>query len=101
VSRLTPSWWAFTAVAPIVRFNAFDILVTPVFFFASDFNSRTSDDVQARRTIFLVAIYVPFLTERRSITTFLIINTPFFDAGNNMPTVKQKAALTCRNMTLA
>jgi hypothetical protein len=57
VSRLTPSWWAFTAVAPIVRFNALDILVTPVFFFASDFSSRTSDEVQARRvTVFLVGI---------------------------------------------
>jgi hypothetical protein len=38
-------------VAPMVRFNAFDMLATPVFFFASDFNSRTSDEVHARRTI--------------------------------------------------
>jgi hypothetical protein len=50
-----------TAVAPIVRFNAFDILATPVFFFASDFNSRTSDEVHARRTMFFLAISVPFL----------------------------------------
>src|SRR5664280_1877063 len=38
--------------APIVRFNAFEILATPIFFFASDFNSRTSDKVQTRRTTF-------------------------------------------------
>jgi hypothetical protein len=40
------------AVAPIVRFNALEILPTPVFFFASDFSSRTSDDVHARLTTF-------------------------------------------------
>jgi hypothetical protein len=44
----------------MVRFNAFDILATPVFFFASDFSSRTSDEVQARRTTFLFFISVPF-----------------------------------------
>jgi hypothetical protein len=61
VSNDTPSWWALTAVAPIVRFNAFEILATPVLFFASDFNSRTSDEVQARRTMFFfLAISVPF-----------------------------------------
>jgi hypothetical protein len=47
-----------TAVAPIVRFNALEILATPVFFFASDFNSRTSDEVQARLTNFF-AISAP------------------------------------------
>jgi hypothetical protein len=60
VSNDTPNWCALTAVAPIVRFNAFDILATPVFFFASDFNSRTSDEVHARRTMFFLAISVPF-----------------------------------------
>jgi hypothetical protein len=61
VSSDTPSWCALTAVAPIVRFNAFEIFVTPVFFLASDFSSRTSDEVQARRTIFFfLAISVPF-----------------------------------------
>ena len=37
-----------TAVAPTVRFNAFEILATPTFFFANDLNSRTSDGVHAR-----------------------------------------------------
>jgi hypothetical protein len=51
---------ALTAVAPIVRFKAFEILATPTFFLASDFNSRTSDKVHARLTIFFLAIAVPF-----------------------------------------
>jgi hypothetical protein len=52
-----PSWCAFTAVAPIVRFNAFEIFVTPTFFLASDFISRSSDEVHARRiAFFLVGI---------------------------------------------
>jgi hypothetical protein len=50
-----------TAVAPIVRFSAFEIFATPVLFFASDFSSRTSDEVQARLTIFFFGISVPFL----------------------------------------
>jgi len=33
------------AVAPIVRFNALEILPTPAFFFANDFRSRTSDEI--------------------------------------------------------
>jgi hypothetical protein len=36
-----PSSCAFTAVAPIVRFSAFEIFATPTFFLASDFISRT------------------------------------------------------------
>jgi hypothetical protein len=49
-----------TAVAPIVRFNALEILATPVFFFASDFNSRTSDEVHARlTTVFFFGISAP------------------------------------------
>src|ERR1700748_856985 len=50
---------ALTAVAPIVRFNAFDIFVTPAFFFASDFSSRTSDGVHARRAAFFFLIGIP------------------------------------------
>jgi hypothetical protein len=50
-----------TAVAPTVRFNALEILVTPTFFFASDFSSRTSDEVHARLTVFFLAISVPYL----------------------------------------
>jgi hypothetical protein len=52
-----PSWWAFTVVAPIVRFNALEIFATPTFFLASDFISRRSDEVHARRVVlFLVGI---------------------------------------------
>ena len=50
-----PSWCAFTVVAPIVRFNAFEIFATPTFFLASVFISRTSDDVHERRTAFFLA----------------------------------------------
>jgi hypothetical protein len=50
-----------TAVAPTVRFNVFEILVTPTFFFASDFNSRTSVGVQGRLTNFFLGILVPSL----------------------------------------
>jgi hypothetical protein len=47
-----------TAIAPAVRFNAFAIRATPAFFFASDFSSRTSDDVHARLTVvFFVAVF--------------------------------------------
>jgi len=59
VSSETPSWCAFAAVAPTVRFNALEILPTPAFFFANDFNSRTSVAVHARRMIFFLAIVVP------------------------------------------
>jgi hypothetical protein len=52
-----PSWCALTVVAPIVRFNAFEIFTTPAFFFASDFISRTSDEVHGRRiSLFTVGI---------------------------------------------
>jgi hypothetical protein len=63
VSSDTPSWCAFTAVAPIVRFRAFEIFLTPVFFLASDFSSRTSDEVHTRRdtVFFLAGILVPCL----------------------------------------
>ena len=62
-----PSWCALTAVAPIVRFNAFEIFATPTLFLASDFISRSSDEVHARRTIafFLeLAFLVPYFGER-------------------------------------
>jgi hypothetical protein len=62
VSRLTPSICALTAVAPIVRFNALDIFVTPTFLRASDFNSRISDEVHARLAadfFFFISILIP------------------------------------------
>jgi hypothetical protein len=49
----SPSWCAFTAVAPAVRLSAFEILATPAFFLARDLNSRTSEAVQERRASFL------------------------------------------------
>jgi hypothetical protein len=63
---------ALTAVAPIVRFNAFDIFVTPTFLRASDFSSRTSDEVHARLTDFFLAISisVPVYGSRASTTAF-------------------------------
>jgi hypothetical protein len=65
VSSDTPNMCALTAVAPIVRFNALDIFVTPTFFRASDFSSRTSDEVHARLTDFflVISVSVPFLWE--------------------------------------
>jgi hypothetical protein len=61
-----PSWCAFTAVAPIVRFNAFEIFATPTFFLASDFISRRSDEVHARRiAFFLVGILSSLLRGAR------------------------------------
>jgi hypothetical protein len=67
---------ALTAVAPIVRFNAFDILVTPTFLRASDFNSRTSDEVHARLTdfFFFISIPVSVYENRASNTSFRLIN---------------------------
>jgi hypothetical protein len=52
--RDTPNWYAFTAVAATVLFKAFDTFATPIFLFASDFSSRTSDAVHRRRTVFFV-----------------------------------------------
>jgi hypothetical protein len=52
---------AFAAVAPIVRFNDLEILATPTFFFASDFRSRTSDEVHARLTTFFFLAKSRFL----------------------------------------
>jgi hypothetical protein len=43
----------------MLRFNAFDIFTTPVFFLASDFNSRTSDDVHARRVTVFFLVGIP------------------------------------------
>ena len=76
MSSDTPNMCALTAVAPIVRFNAFDILATPTFFFASDFNSRTSDEVHARLTdfFFFISIPVPVYESRASNTSCLVIN---------------------------
>ncbi|HEY3791202.1 MAG TPA: hypothetical protein VGM09_05170, partial [Bradyrhizobium sp.] len=55
VSSDTPSWWALTAVAPTVRFSAFEIPATPTFLLASNLSSRTSAEVQARLTDFFFA----------------------------------------------
>ena len=55
VSKDTPNICALAAVAPTVRFNALAILATPVFFFANDFNSRTSALVHSRLTDFFLA----------------------------------------------
>jgi hypothetical protein len=55
VSSDTPSFAAFTPVAPGVRFNALAIFLTPIFCFASDFNSRTSFLVRSRLTTFFFA----------------------------------------------
>jgi hypothetical protein len=52
VDNEIPSWCAFTAVAPMVRFSALEILATPIFFLARDLNSRTSEAVHERRTVF-------------------------------------------------
>jgi hypothetical protein len=60
-----------TAIAPAVRFNAFAIRATPAFFFASDFNSRTSDDVHARLTVVFFADF--FLAD-----FFLAMSAPQF-----------------------
>jgi hypothetical protein len=48
----------------MVRFNALEILVTPIRFFARDFSARTSDEVQARRAIFFFFIPAPILGSR-------------------------------------
>jgi hypothetical protein len=52
VSNDTPSFDALTIVAPIVRFNALDILFAPDLDFAIVFNVRTSSFDHARRTTF-------------------------------------------------
>jgi hypothetical protein len=65
-----------TAIAPAVRFNAFAIRVTPVFFFASDFNSRTSDDVHARLTVVFFADV--FLADFFLADFFLAMSAPQF-----------------------
>jgi hypothetical protein len=69
-----------TAVAPIVRFNALDIFVTPTFLRASDFSSRTSEEVHARLTdfFFFISIPVPVYESRASNTPFSFGNTPDF-----------------------
>lgn len=51
---------AFCRVAPSVLFSFLAILDAGVFFFAIDFNSRTSVEVQARRFFVLLAIEPPF-----------------------------------------
>jgi hypothetical protein len=63
---------ALTAVAPIVRFNAFDTFATPTFFLANDFSSRTSDEVHARLAdfFFFISIPVPVYENRASSTAF-------------------------------
>jgi hypothetical protein len=73
-----------TAVAPIVRFNAFDIFETPVFFFASDFSSRTSEEVHARRdtAFFLFGIPRSFFCETAFYHAKLALQRALFAAFN-------------------
>jgi hypothetical protein len=68
---------AFAAVAPIVRFNDLEILATPTFFFASDFRSRTSDEVHARLTTFFFLAKSRFLFWNRACVT-TSCNAPSF-----------------------
>jgi len=61
-----PSWCAFTAVAPAVRFSALEILATPIFFLARDLNSRKSEAVHERRVgFFLLAGIIGSLLRER------------------------------------
>jgi hypothetical protein len=69
VDNEIPSWCAFTAVAPIVRFSAFEILATPILFFANDLNSRTSEAVHARRTAFFLAGIIRSFVEGARLVT--------------------------------
>jgi hypothetical protein len=66
-------------MAPAVRFNAFAIRATPVFFFASDFSSRTSDDVHARLTVVFFAAF--FFAD-------------FFFLGMSAPQFRSRACIT-------
>jgi hypothetical protein len=85
----TPSICALVVVAPIVRFNALDIFATPTFLRASDFSSRTSDEVQARLTDFFLAISISvlFFGNRASNTTCLVSNSRDFTTWIQMPTL--------------
>jgi hypothetical protein len=74
VASETPSVWALYAVAATVRFNAFEILATPVFFFANDFNSRTSALVHSRLTDFLANFDPFFFGNRACITVHFVCN---------------------------
>src|SRR6185437_7206779 len=58
---------AFWRVAPSVLFNFLAILAAAVFFLASDFNSRISVAVQARRFFDFLAINPPF-QERQTVS---------------------------------
>jgi hypothetical protein len=60
ILKETPSFAAITLVAPGERLNAFEIFFTPTLVFASDFNSRTSDAVHVRLTVFFLAIRSSF-----------------------------------------
>ena len=66
-SSESPILNAFCRVAPSVLFNFLAILAAAVFFFANDFNSRTSVAVQARRFFDFLAINPPF-QERQTIS---------------------------------
>jgi hypothetical protein len=56
---------AITLVAPMVRFNALAIFLTPFFSLAIVFNVRTSSFDHARRTTFLFLANFRFLFESR------------------------------------
>jgi hypothetical protein len=63
----SPMLNAFWRVAPSVLFNFLAIFAAAVFFFASDFNSRISVAVQARRFFDFLAINPPF-QERQTVS---------------------------------
>ena len=70
VDNEIPSWCAFTAVAPAVRFSAFEILATPIFLLARDLNSRKSEAVHERRVgFFLLAGIIGSLVEGARLLT--------------------------------
>jgi hypothetical protein len=73
----TPRFAAMTLVAPIVRFNAVAILVTPCLSFAIDFNVRRSSLVHGRPTAFFLFCHVgSFFENRASSMAPLVCNAP-------------------------
>ena len=72
---------AITLVAPMVRFNALAIFLTPRLSFAIVFKVRRSSFDQARRTTFFFFILAPFCASRAFITVYLVCNAPSFVNG--------------------
>jgi hypothetical protein len=80
VSNDTPSFDALTIVAPLVRFNALDILFAPALDFAIVFNVRTSVAVHGRLTtlFFLAKFRFLFFRKRGCITAHSVCNARRF-----------------------